>query len=97
MADEFRKPTADKLDYQFDWQDWLIPISDTIATSVFTRSPASGLTISSSPAPSNTPQTTKVWLEAGTVGQKYKVFNKITTVGGRIRTRWINVIISEES
>ncbi|WP_063042140.1 MULTISPECIES: phage fiber-tail adaptor protein [Nocardia] len=97
MADEYTKKSDSKLDYIFDWQDWLAAHAggDQISTSEWSTSPAdSEIDIESTPA-TKTAVTTTVWIAGGLVGQKYKVFNKITTVGGRIETRWILLRISE--
>lgn len=94
MADEYRQAAADKLDYPFDWSAWLAKVSDTIATSVFTVTPT-GLTINS-PAASFTTTNATVWCSGGVEGQRYKVFNKITTATGRTRTRWITVQIQSQ-
>ncbi|MFE7797072.1 hypothetical protein [Nocardia sp. NPDC057440] len=97
MADEFRKPPGDKLDYQIDWDDWLSLISDTINASTWTADPTTGITISGPPAPSFTPVSAKVWISGGTLNQNYTIYNTITTVGGRIRTRYITLFIRDKS
>lgn len=97
MSDEFRKPTGDKLDYVFDWTDWLTRVSDSIASSSFTAVPATNINITGPPAPIRTPMTTTVWISGGTIGMTYKIHNTITTAAGRVRTRRIILRINEES
>jgi hypothetical protein len=94
VADEYRKPASDKLDYVMEWVKWLD--GDTIVDSDWAVSP-SGLTISSLPAHSILPSLahTKVWLEGGSTGTSYTVKNTITTAAGRIRTRAIRVLVQE--
>jgi len=76
------------LDYYVDWTRWLN--GDTIATSVWTV-PA-GLTNAND---SHTTTAATVWLSGGTVGEAYKVTNRITTTGGRTEDRSFDVKIAE--
>lgn len=85
--DHIKDPQA-KLDYSIDWFEWLDEIGDEIATSTWTVS--SGITISASPAPTNTTTNATVWLEGGTDGV-YNATNTITTVGGRVDERTITI------
>lgn len=78
------KDPGSTLDYQIDWSQWLG--SDTIASSTWTV-PA-GLTDHAS---SNTTTETVQWLAGGTVGAVYQVVNQITTAGGRIAERTIEI------
>lgn len=93
MPDTFEKPVSDKLDYTIDWSDYCDKYADTIVSSDWSASPATGIVLSNG---SNTPKTTKIWAESGTLMQKYKLFNTITTAGGRIATRYITVEIKKE-
>jgi hypothetical protein len=98
VADEFRKMSGDKLDYVFDWQDWLTAHDggDEIFESEFSVTPSDGeIDIDGPPAQSKTPLTTKVWISGGEVGQTYTVFNTITTVAGRVFTRCMLLRIDE--
>lgn len=94
MADEFRKPPSDVLDYVFDWSAWLAKYGDTISASSMAVSP-SGLTITS-PAASFTATYATVWASSGTIGQTYVVSNTITTAAGRVRTRSIKIIVQSQ-
>lgn len=85
-----RKDPDEKLDYAFDWQDWLqtddyivssewtIEGDDTLDISV---SPASSITQKDADAPANS--LTRVWIENGTLRRKAKLTNTIITDGGR--------------
>lgn len=70
-----------KLDYSFDWSDWLSKSpGDTLAQSDWVASP-SGLTLSglsSSPAGD-----TVVWVEGGTAGEWYTLVNTVRSTQGR--------------
>lgn len=83
----FLKDPDATLDYKVDWSDWLG--ADTISTSSFTV--PSGITEDTS---TNSTTTATVWLSGGTVGERYKVINRIVTAGGRTadRTLYIKVI-----
>lgn len=78
------KDPGSTLDYQIDWSVWLG--SDTIASSSWTV-PA-GLTDF---AESSTTTSATQWLAGGTVGAVYSVVNQITTTGGRIAERTIEI------
>jgi hypothetical protein len=97
VADEWRKPTTDTLDYQMDWDDWLSAITDTIATSTWTAEPSTGIDIDGPPAPSHTPVSTKIWISGGTDQQTYTIYNTITTAGGRTRTRYFTLHIRKKA
>lgn len=93
---EYTKPVGDKRPVLFDWTTWLLNEgNDTISSSVMSVTPA-GLTITS-PAASFSTTTATVWISSGTDNTNYLVYNTITTVGGRIRTRVIKVIIKTET
>lgn len=94
MADDYTKDPDAKLDYHFDWQNWLdTNAGEIIATSQFIVS--AGLTVSASPAPSKTTTNTTVWLEGGRNGQVYRVTNRITTSVGRVDDRSITVRVKD--
>ena len=76
------------LDYYVDWTRWLN--GDTIATSVWTV--AAGLAVAND---THTTTAATVWLSGGTVGETYKVTNRITTTGGRTEDRSFDVKIAE--
>lgn len=86
---KIKDPDA-KLDFGIDWSDWLAD-GETINASAWTV--PTGITQSSSPAPSNTPSTTTIWLEGGTAGTTYTVTNRITTSAGRINDQSLFVLV----
>lgn len=88
--DHWEKDPDDNSDYGIDWTDWLD--TDTIATSVWTIETGSGLTTSSN---AFTTTKTTIWLAGGTIREKqYQVTNKITTAGGRTKSKtlWFRVV-----
>ena len=86
----YLKDPGSKLDWQHDWSGWLAS-GETIATSQWTVEPA-GLTLS---APMATASTTTVWVEGGTVGQVYRLVNRITTSAGRIEERTVVIRVEQ--
>ena len=87
--DPYIKDPNATLDYIVNWLPYLGV--DTIATSAWTV-PA-GLTLVTS---TQTAATTTAWLSGGTVGTKYALLNRITTVGGRTDDRTIYVKVKEK-
>jgi len=88
-ANEFTKDPDAVLDYTWDWEDWLD--SDTISSSSVIVE--SGLTADSD---SNTTTTATVWLSGGTLGEDYKVTNRIVTAGSRTDDRTIIIKVREQ-
>jgi len=88
-ANEFTKDPDAVLDYTWDWEDWLD--SDTISSSSVIVE--SGLTADSD---SNTTTTVTVWLSGGTLGEDYKVTNRIVTAGSRTDDRTIIIKVREQ-
>lgn len=91
----FIKDPGAKLDYGFDYSDWLYE-GDSITTSSWTVEPG-GLDIDSEDHDSTS---TVVWLSGGTAGRTYRVTNRITTAepvstGGRIDERSIEIRVRE--
>jgi len=87
--ESFIKDPDAVLDYERDWTSWLN--GDTIASSQFIV--PDGITVDSN---TNTDTHTIVWLSGGTVGTKYRVTNRITTVGGRTDDRSFLINIKEK-
>ena len=105
MSEPFIKDPNAKLDYSISWSAWLAS-GETISTSTWTAT--TGITISATPAPSNTSTTTTVWLEGGVVNggeelgvsrgvsqRAYRITNRITTSAGRTDDRSIFVAVVE--
>lgn len=77
------------LPYSIDWSDWLVS-GDTIATSTWAAE--TGITVDSD---SETTQVTTVVLSGGTVGETYRVRNRIVTANGYTDDRSIWVTVCE--
>ena len=86
-SQNFRKDPHAKLDYGFDWSDWL-ESGETISASVWTV-PA-GISEESSQRGDTL---TKIWLSSGTAGETYTIANKVTTSEDRIDERSFDVIV----
>lgn len=80
MATYIKDPQA-KLDYGFDWSEWL-EVGETITTSTWsiTLAPDAVLTVSSS---THDDTTTTIWAQAGTVNNDYKITNHVISSAGR--------------
>ena len=84
------------MDYTIDWTDWLLPVTDTINTSVWIV--PTGLT-PTNPAIINTNTGTKVWLQVNDpliVDTKQIITNRVTTAAGRIEDRSFEIRIEEK-
>lgn len=89
MPQVFDKAPAEKKDYQIAWSTWL-PSGDTISTSTWTV--PDGITEDDARTTNDT-TTATIWLSGGTVGQKYRVVNSITTAQGRIAEDAIYIVM----
>lgn len=81
-------PSA-RLDYTWDWRPWLAAINDTIDTA--TVYVPEGLTAFGERVLDDGLVTQRV--EGGVVGDTYKMVCRITTVGGLIDEKTINLTI----
>ena len=91
MADDdsyFKVPAA-RLDYTWGWSDWLADVGDTISSATVTV-PA-GLTAVGTPVVTATDVTQRV--VGGTLDNTYRMVCQITTVGGLIDERHIDLTI----
>jgi|SRR4051794_7088071 hypothetical protein len=81
-------PSA-RLDYTWDWRPWLAAINDSIdEAAVYTPE---GLTAVGEPVTNDGLITQRV--EGGVLGETYKMVCRITTVGGLIDEKTINLTI----
>ena len=89
MATEgyFTKDPTAVLDYKFNWAAWLAT-GATISTSTWTVD--DGITKDSDVKSATE---TVVWLSGGTLGESYRVTNKITTSGNRTESRTMHFTI----
>lgn len=85
----FKKDPNATLDYTFDWSLWLTPIADTITSVTWVLT--SGLTQVSA---SNTTTTATAFISGGALDAVEELTCRITTAGGRIddRTIQLNII-----
>lgn len=89
MANSFIKDPSAKLDYEWDWSDWLA-VGETIASYVLTV--PTGLIQT---AASNTGTSISVTLSGGTLGARYAVVCQITTSAGLIDQRTIYLTVED--
>ncbi len=91
MAKFLKDPDA-RLDYTFNWADWLK--DDAIQlSSWFIAGPTAEVTIVTQ---TNTASVATVWLEGGVSGNKVTVTNRITTIGNRIDDRSMEITIMQK-
>lgn len=81
MAEGWTKDPGAKLDYHFDWKNWLEE-GEAINTSTFEVT--AGITVEST---ANVATNTTVWLSGGQRGQNYTITNRIVTSAGRTDER----------
>lgn len=85
---DYAKDPDSTVDYPFNWKAELG--SDTIFTSQFLL--PDGMTLVSE---SNTTNTATPFVSGGSVGQVYRITNRIVTIGGRTYDKTIYVLIQE--
>lgn len=85
------KTPAARLDYTWDWTDWLTGVGDTLGTA--TVALPDGLTAVGSPVVDDGVVTQRI--SGGDVGATYDVVCQMTTVGGLIDERTITLTIVE--
>lgn len=84
----YKKDPDAILDYTFDWEPYLTPISDTISSVTWVVS--SGITTSS---PSHTTNTATVFVTGGVLDTTETLTCRIVTAGGRTDDRTISLKI----
>lgn len=80
MPNNFVKTPAGRLDYTWDWSDWLAAASDTISSA--TVAVPAGLTAVGAPVIDGGDVTQRI--SGGTVDDTYTMVCQITTTGGQI-------------
>jgi hypothetical protein len=85
----FIKDPDAKLDYGFDWDDWLASVE---SISTVNWSVPEGLTKVSE---QDSGSVAKVWISGGTVGTEYTVRCRLTTSAGRIDDRSFIIEVQE--
>ena len=78
------------LNIGLNWADWLE--TDTITVSEWTAD--AELTLSRK---QNTTTTTSCYVEGGILGKSYQITNKITTADGKVDTRYVTIVIDNQS
>ena len=78
------------LNIGLNWADWLE--TDTITLSEWTAD--AELTLSRE---QNTTTTTSCYVAGGILGKSYQITNKITTLDGKIDTRYVTIVIDNQS
>ncbi|MBX3610405.1 MAG: hypothetical protein KF871_10975 [Hydrogenophaga sp.] len=90
ILERFTKQPADVQDYDIDFAEYLDALTDTAASAVVEADV--GLTIVNYLILG---KVVKVWVSAGTSGQKYKVTVRLTTTGGRVKEVEFLVIVRD--
>ena len=78
------------LNIGLDWVDWLE--TDTITLSEWTAD--AELTLSRK---QNTTTTTSCYVSGGILNKTYQITNKITTLDGKVDTRYVTIVIDNQS
>ena len=78
------------LNIGLDWADWLE--TDTITLSEWTAD--AELTLSRK---QNTTTTTSCYVSGGILNKTYQITNKITTLDGKVDTRYVTIVIDNQS
>ena len=88
------KDPSDSKDYAIEWASLLTAETETaIATSTWSVSTPTGLTIATTPPPSIVGTKTIVWVSGGSAGTMYALANTIVTTGVPPRTHQRSIII----
>ena len=78
------------LNIGLDWADWLE--TDTITLSEWIAD--ADLTLSRK---QNTTTTTSCYVSGGILNKTYQITNKITTLDGKVDTRYVTIVIDNQS
>ena len=78
------------LNIGLNWADWLE--TDTITVSEWTAD--AELTLSRK---QNTTTTTSCYVSGGILNKTYQITNKITTLDGKVDTRYVTIVIDNQS
>ncbi len=78
------------LNIGLDWAEWLE--TDTITLSEWTAD--AELTLSRK---QNTTTTTSCYVSGGILNKTYQITNKITTLDGKVDTRYVTIVIDNQS
>ena len=92
------KDSDEQLDYPFDWRDWLLDVSDTIAVHETLTVNPEGATIPLTVVDSTMSQgIVTVFVTGGTPGSTHQLTCRITTTNGtpRVADKTLNLKIKE--
>lgn len=78
------------LNIGLDWSKWLK--TDTISTSEWYAAPEITLT-----RKQNTSTVTACYVTGGVLGKTYRITNQITTADGKVDSRYITIVIDNQS
>lgn len=92
MPNRYVKDPSARLEYTWDWVDWLREVTDTIDTATLII--PEGLTAVEEPAIGPTAVTQRV--EGGALNDTYRMICQITTAGGLIDKRSIYLTIADQ-
>ena len=88
------KQPAERLDYDFLYDQWLGDDGDAIDSVVVSVRPVGGLVATGAPLdPDGTVQ--KIWVEGGDDGEEYTIEVTGTTVAGRVKQDELGIRIQE--
>jgi hypothetical protein len=102
---QFEKDPHSKLDYAFNWAEWLDDEDRIISSSWsverdndFSVDEENGLKVSNTPSPvlGDNGYRTSAWLEGGRERCRYVVTNRIETEEGRIEERSFEVYVDDQ-
>lgn len=91
MSNSYVKDPSARLDYSWDWSDWLADVGDTISSA--TVAVPDGLAADGAPVVGGSTVTQRV--SGGTLDGVYRMVCQITTAGGLVDERSIFLTISD--
>jgi hypothetical protein len=91
VSDKYVKDPAARLDYSWDWSDWLADVADTIQDATVTL--PEGLTAAGNSVHTDTVVTQRV--EGGVLGSAHRMVCQVSIAGGLIDERSITLTIAE--
>ena len=91
----FHKDPQAKLDYSFDWREWLG--ADTISAFLLLVDPvtATGMTVATVPPQVQVGGIVTFWLQGGVEGDAYNVTCRVSTAAGRTDDRTMKIKIKQ--
>jgi hypothetical protein len=90
MPSSFTKDPDSTLDFRVDWSELLDSVSDYIVSAATSADPGITVYLQTYTSGAHT-----IWLQGGTVGNRYRVRSKIWTAGTRVDERTFTVLVRE--